>query len=63
MDNSVSYMDIYYHVVACEDIQQHEEILIKYGNRNNQYLLEGYGFVEEFNPYDSLTVYLDPASE
>ena len=40
-----------------------EEILIQYGERNNNFLLEGYGFVEQYNFYDSLKIYLSLTSD
>lgn len=55
------FLDLYYHVIATETIMAGEEILIKYGSRNNMFLLEGYGFVEEYNRHDSLWAYFSTA--
>jgi hypothetical protein len=32
-------MDLYYHLVNIEPIEAGEEILLKYGSRNNMFLL------------------------
>ena len=36
---SAKFLDLYYHVIATETIRAGEEILIKYGSRNNMFLL------------------------
>jgi hypothetical protein len=36
---------------------------MRYGSRNNMFLLEGYGFIEEFNRFDSLAVYFSSSSD
>ena len=59
----MSIMELWYHVVAIESIEEGEEVLIQYGRRNNRFLLEGYGFVEKGNPYDSLVCYFGDKSE
>ncbi len=56
-------MDLYYHLVTTDTIHKGEEILFRYGNRNNNFLLEGYGFIEEFNKFDSLTAYFSTLSD